>query len=199
MTWMAITQCVFDNAHQERHDSVAQCWSSIAVALGYMPIHLPMLDAKYASELLNKLSPGALVLTGGNSIHDIPARDQFESALLKAAVNMHIPVLGVCRGMQLINMFYGGVISPIDAHVGERHLITFTDNLMQKREVNSYHEFGILEKNLGQGIKALALASDGTVEALQHQVDRVTGMMWHPEREAMFSDEDKYFMLDALR
>ena len=57
-------------------------------------------------------------------------------------------------------------------------------------DVNSFHEWGLRPEQLGKQLAALALADDGTVEALAHATRKVAGLMWHPEREEPFSKFD---------
>jgi putative glutamine amidotransferase len=100
--------------------------------------------------------------------------------------------------MQLINVYYGGSLAPVNVHIGKRHRIAFNDQTLPTQEVNSYHQFGLFEANLGDGLNILATAPDNSIEAIRHHVHRVTGMMWHPEREPTMTSENKQFIVDAL-
>ena len=135
----------------------------------------------------------ALILTGGNDLSHLhnakniaPKRDAIENVLLTWSSEKHVPVLGVCRGMQLMNTFLGGSLSRVNGHVANFHNIKPIDGdntFKNYQKVNSYHEWGINLKELATDLKPLAVAEDGTVEACTHKSLPWLGLMWHPERD----------------
>jgi len=205
MKRLGITQRVEHiERYNERRDCLDQRWSSFAFELGYIPVPLPNIPADKVSDLLDNLNLDAILLSGGNSIaltvqsattppatDTAPERDAFESALLDNALDHKIPLLGVCRGMQMINLYLGGTLSPINEHVAVRHpLRPLKDCYQLPYEVNSYHNWGIGTDNLAKELTAIALDSDGNVEAFEHQTKKLFGIMWHPERELPFNTLD---------
>lgn len=119
-------------------------------------------------------------------------RDRTESVLLQASLKNSWPVLGVCRGMQVINLFHGGSLTKVEGHAGSGHpLSSVTDSCLFSfpRQVNSFHDFAIPIEGLGADLLPQALAGD-YVEAFAHAKYRHFGIMWHPERNQIFSDED---------
>ena len=127
-----------------------------------------------------------LVLTGGDSIGATPLRDQLESRLLDAATRKRLPVLGICRGMQLLSHLAGGKTEPINGHVGVSHTVAFERPLAstygEAVDVNSYHELGIRIDALGNGYICAGRDADGYAEAMLHEEMPFAGVMWHPER-----------------
>ena len=136
-------------------------------------------------------------------------RDNFDLPLIHAALKQGIPLLGVCRGMQEINVALGGDIhqkvhnlpgfidhredgdDDIDVQYGESHQVNLVPGswfakLRQQDTipVNSLHGQGI--KNLGKGLEALAHAPDGLVEAIHApgQPSFTLAVQWHPEWKA---------------
>lgn len=119
-----------------------------------------------------------------------PARDAAELALLKQFISARLPVLGICRGMQVLNVFLGGtLIQDLPGHstAGGRdrlhHVRAIASPLdLWGREplVNSAHHQAV--DRLGSGLQAVQWAPDGTVEAICHQSLPVWGVQWHPER-----------------
>ena len=121
-------------------------------------------------------------------------RSDIEISLLKEVVSLRKPVLGICYGMQLINVAFGGSLyQDIDSrtevvinHKNGYHLIVITENrFFQKGEfsVNSTHHQAI--KNLGSDLSAFAYSSDNLIEAIyMKDYPFLVGVQWHPERMA---------------
>ena len=138
---------------------------------------------------LTNITPQAVVLSGGNDIGSCTDRDATETALLEYAVEHDLPLLGICRGMQMMACYAGAKLSRVGAHAGTRHSLSFirTESELPS-EVNSYHDWAI--ENCPSVYEVLAVAQDGTIEAIRH-IDRLwEGWMWHPEREIPFNAEN---------
>lgn len=131
------------------------------------------------------------LLTGGNDIGSYPPRDQFERRVLTYSQGNNIPVFGICRGLQFINHIQGGRSVEKEGHVAVSHKV-FGPLLSSSdfRVVNSYHDWVIQEEDVGRDLLPLAFAEDGTVEALKHKTLPWMAIMWHPEREEAFLEED---------
>lgn len=122
-----------------------------------------------------------------------PARDAWELALIDAALVRGLPLLGVCRGMQLLNVACGGtLVQHLDGHAGPpgvfgEHTVTPQPGTELARilpdpvTVPTYHHQAVDE--LGPGVLASATAGDGTVEAVELPEARAwaVGVQWHPE------------------
>ncbi len=187
--------------HDDRHQTEMSCldvrWIDWLQSLGFLPMILPVLNAQQSVEpgmLLDGMD--GLILTGGNdlSVTQGPTasqkRDRFEQQLLTTALERELPVLGVCRGMQLINVSYGGGLTSVYGHVGENHRIHLTGE--RSLTVNSYHQWGIDQANLAPGFQVWATDDNGFIEGLSHPQAKLKGMMWHPERphpDQAFSDQ----------
>jgi N5-(cytidine 5'-diphosphoramidyl)-L-glutamine hydrolase len=138
------------------------------------------------------------ILSGGDDVGLNPERDSTEIALLNHAVKNQFPLFGVCRGLQLINMHFGGTLTKLTdrTHANKRHFIRFdsSKNIFGIKEdsveVNSYHNNIVCKHNLASALQPLAFATDGTVEALFHPTERLLACQWHPEREPNPSSTD---------
>ncbi|GGV38101.1 gamma-glutamyl-gamma-aminobutyrate hydrolase [Kitasatospora herbaricolor] len=119
------------------------------------------------------------------------ARDNWELALIKAAVATRAPLLGICRGMQLLNVSLGGtLVQHLDGHLTPgifgAHPVnpipgTLYHSLVPERStVATYHHQAVHQ--LGVGLVPSALADDGTIEAIEAVGTQwVLGVQWHPE------------------
>jgi putative glutamine amidotransferase len=186
------------------------------VGVGALPTLIPPnLPLDSLEEYLSHLD--GIVFTGGGDIetarfggvdheavHDEdPERDEIEIQLVLKASEKGLPFLGICRGLQVVNVAYGGTLythisdqlentvhqpSPSDARFDEYvHSVkiekeSFLGDIVGETEfqVNSLHHLGV--KEMGQGLKAVAWAPDGLVEGLElpgHPFG-VT-VQWHPE------------------
>ena len=101
-----------------------------------------------------------LILSGGNDVlsreKTSKIRNVVELNLIKNSIKKKIPILGICRGAQLLNIFFGGKLTKINNHMNTRHQIFFKDKKILNREkltVNSYHNYGIIKNNLSKIFK----------------------------------------------
>ena len=125
-----------------------------------------------------------------------PERDDFEYGLLKAALEAKKPVLGICRGMQLINVYFGGSLyqdlktkethsrkNGVDSVHSVKSIVkgNLFENLYGRGfYVNSAHHQGV--KKLGEGLVSVLEAEDGVCEALLHKDLPIAATQFHPER-----------------
>ncbi len=170
------------------------------VAAGGIPLPLPW---GVAAEHLVGLVDG-LVLSGGEDLDPArsgagsagavdAARDAQELDLLAAALRAGLPVLGICRGLQLVNVAHGGTLQDgLDAHDRRTEPFTSCGHDVSclpgtvaaalygpRTAVNSVHRQGIA--TLGAGLQAVAHAPDGLVEAVADPARALLAVQWHPE------------------
>lgn len=193
---------------------------------GAIPFIIPPFDEE--ETLINLLdSVDGILLTGGADInplflkeepvkelHNInPYRDRQELLLTRLAANRQIPILGICRGIQVINAALGGTLyQDIDTQQeGKRikhsqdmdrafasHTVQITpDSLLAKimrtdiLPVNSFHHQAV--KEAAPGFRISALAPDGVIEAIEStEYKSIIGVQWHPE--CFILNQDKCMM-----
>jgi len=182
---VAVTQrVVLDPAHGERRDALDQRWAPFLAACGLLPVPVPN-EPELAVALAGRAGAAGVLLTGGNDIGTAPERDETERRLVAWAEARGLPVLGVCRGMQMLLSLAGVPLEPVGGHVGVRHAIRLGGEPV---EVNSYHGLGA--RAVAGELEAWGVAGDGVVEAVRHRGRPTVGIMWHPEREAPFRGID---------
>jgi gamma-glutamyl-gamma-aminobutyrate hydrolase PuuD len=178
----------------EVRDCLDQAWTSLLDSVGLTIVPLPN-AVELAEEYLVGLDLDGVILTGGNDLEAVadpdaaaPERDRFERTALTVAREQGWPVLGVCRGLQLANVHYGGSVGPVEGHVATEHSVRFEQDIDGIRElptemiVNSYHDYGIRDDQLAEPLRPVAVAHDGSIEAATHPDWDFVAVMWHPER-----------------
>lgn len=181
------------------HGYVNQDYMTSVENAGGIPIMIPFTQNQdNIEEIVSRLD--ALLLSGGHDVDPAnydeeplqgigsiwPERDQFDFALLRAAMDKDIPILAICRGHQIVNVFHGGSLYQdlkYDPNCTIKHwqeqrpeLGTHTIEIQEssklasildipKWRVNSHHHQTV--KEVGENLKVTALAQDGTIEGLE--------------------------------
>ncbi len=182
-------------------------YSDAIIRVGGIPLLIPTAGdtALYAERINGLLIPGGDDLDPFYYNETVMSqfklvsrkRSDFEISLLKDVINLRKPVLGICYGMQLINVFLGGTLyQDIDKqlkveinHKKGYHMIVITENGFFKKgkfSVNSTHHQVI--KKLGTSLLAFAHSTDDLIESFYlENYPFLIGVQWHPER--MLNDE----------
>lgn len=175
----------------------------------------PALGEEQVDHIL-KVADG-LLFTGGEDVdparyeeesrwaRDVsPARDRLEADLMERALEAGMPVLAICRGMQLLNVLLGGSLYQDLAQEGSEEIrhdrfeswdrpihtletegARWLQGILPEEpfEINSAHHQGI--RRLGRNLRPVAWAGDGLIEAVEYEADGAgwtVGVQWHPER-----------------
>jgi len=174
----------------EKRDAISHDWIDFLQKLEILPIIIPN-KLKDIDEYISTLNLDGIILSGGDNIGEFPERDKTEIRIIDYSTKNNIPILGVCRGMQLINEFFNGKNIKSDNlnHVGKYHNVkvknsNFKDMLGEELEVNSFHNNLIKKEDVGQELEIFAESEeDSTIEGYFHKRYPIIGVMWHPERD----------------
>ena len=140
-------------------------------------------------KISKKIKPNLIILAGGNDLFRnnkyVKNRLKVEKDLINYGISKKIPILGVCRGMQLINHFFKGKISKVKGHMRKKNRVIFKQKIFSKKyiDITSYHNYGIKKKDMASKFDALATDKNENIEMFKHKKLNILGVMWHPERE----------------
>lgn len=116
-----------------------------------------------------------------------PYLEHFDTEILPYFIRAGMPIFGICRGLQTLNVLFGGSLyqhlwrHPYSKEKTDLvHRIYPTNGGKEIQQVNSFHHQSI--KNLGKSLEVLAVAEDGTIEAIRHTNYPIFAVQWHPER-----------------
>ena len=186
---------------------------------GCMPIFLPLYKDE---DLLDKLD--GVIIPGGDDIHpdffeqrevfkgtyELYEKVDFDFWLIRKCYEKNIPLVGVCYGMQAINVSFGGslyqdlsfvenenMLNHGKSNYPNIHEVEINDKCILKEiynenqiEVVSIHHQAIYE--LGLGLEIIAKSSDGIIEAIEHEKALIFGVQWHPEELIIKNNESEY-------
>lgn len=177
--------------YPEKRDALSQEWFSNLEKINCIPICIPN-TLSNLRQFLSDIGVTGFILSGGDNIGDHPERDSTERQIIDFAIASKIPVFGVCRGMQVLNKYFGGdiKINRTSEHVGRPHMVKITNpNFLDifdgnSIQVNSFHNNIISSEILGKDLDAFAICDkDNTIEGFSHKRLPIVGVMWHPERD----------------
>lgn len=179
----------------EVRDALDEQWHRLFQKIGAALIPMPNV-AENVQEILKRVQPEAIVLSGGNTPVEYggfaPQRDQVDKLLIQYAAANSVPLLGVCRGMQSIALYFGGSLKRVEGHVAVNHKIVGEI----QRCVNSYHTYAVETQE--KELHVMARTKQGDIEAIRHVQYPIYGIMWHPERGDVFDEADISFIREKL-
>lgn len=210
---------------------IGHTYTDAVLRAGGLPVVLTPVPNEAVPAIIERLD--GLLLSGGGDIEprrygEEPhptvqrtnaARDEFEIALTRAALASHLPVLAICRGLQIVNVALGGTLiqdipselGSIDHTVighavydGHQPVTVESSSLIAKAigatdlMVNSIHHQAV--RDLAPAFRAVAWANDGVIEGIQHEDEAwpLLAVQWHPEYLSSNSDEASHRLFEGF-
>lgn len=177
--------------HREPFDAMETGWTALLTSTLAQPSFVPIPNLGRGVEgFVDHWQLEAIILTGGDDLGGHPVRDRSERALLAICVERRLPVLGICRGLQLVQDFFGGSIGEASEEHGHGrlHELTACDELGRsilggrRATVPSFHRRAVHRDTLVPALHPWAMARDGVVEGVRHVSAPILAAQWHPER-----------------
>ena len=214
-----------------RNSIIGKLYIKAICDAGGVPVLLPCLDDAETLDSYVTLCDGFFFTGGsdvdparyGESVHEACGqiydfRDEYELALFDRAFRSAKPILGICRGIQLINVALGGSLyqdipSERPSQISHRqsepettpsHSVNITNGTplyalvgSERMKANSFHHQAI--KKLGRGLEVMATADDGIVEAVYSLGEQyIRGYQWHPERLFQSDEQNRLLFVDFI-
>ncbi|MBQ7266086.1 MAG: gamma-glutamyl-gamma-aminobutyrate hydrolase family protein [Firmicutes bacterium] len=159
--------------------------------------------------LVESIKPEIIIFSGGGILPEKAYsfkkegfqqinRNKVETKLLEIALKKDIPILGICRGMQVIACHFGGIIDDfrnlkVNREVGKNHKVILTEK-NEETIVNNFHNDGFFVNNFPNILKPVVIDKENnTVEAFAVADKKLLGIQWHPERMAYNTCPEKLF------
>ena len=217
--------------NDKRCITMQDTYVSAVEATGGIPLIVPCVRGDSATDGIIELCDGFL-FTGGHDIH--PSRygeavkqtcgevqlfrDELEYKMLEKALRTKKPIVAICRGIQLLNVYFGGTLhqdipSELDTPILHRqsedyyatsHSVNIVENTplydligSARMSANSFHHQAI--KDLGRGLLVSARADDGIIEGVYAEGEQyIRAYQWHPERLVFDSDDNRRILDDFI-
>lgn len=178
---IGITQRLEQNStYYEIREALSLEWGELLSDTDFIPLSY--------TKPIEKYNINGVIFSGGNDLSHLNPnnlsilRDKYEKNIIKYCIKSNIPILGVCRGAQILAYYFKSTLQKMPNHVNKQHTIKFKN---QTYKVNSFHNYCITK--LGNTLEITAKADDDTIESFKHKKFPIFGMMWHIEREKILS------------
>lgn len=200
-----------DNFNLDKANYTNEFFIDLLVKHGIRPEIIPLVPKQMVQEYVAEVD--GIIIPGGNDVDPemfaekpeaeigktYQPHDEFEVQIVKEAIKNKIPVLGICRGHQIINVAMGGTLyqdlatdlTSVEQHdqtvpneIGTQMVAIKPDSQLAQTVgtnpmVNSKHHQAI--KKVGSGLKVNAVYEDGVIEGIENADGSITGVQWHPE------------------
>ena len=203
MKIVCVTQrLIYDKITNTFKDGLDKDLTVFLNKLGYMIIPIPNLhftELEFMQMIkiyVHKLKICGFILSGGEDIGVNLNRDRIERRIIVFCQKKKFPLVGICRGLQIIAKFNKIKLIKISNHVRTRHKV-YQTKTKQFKKVNSFHNWGF--KNCPKNFISTYITKDKFIESIEHHNLPIKAMMWHPERERKYSTEDKKIFLNTLK
>lgn len=194
-----ITQIVSHSIKRGYVLSLSKDWIDYSEKIG---LNLIPYNYNFSKTKLNKIKIDGLILSGGNDLSKIKKnkenffRDKEEKKIFKYCLDRNVPILGVCRGFQLIASHFKFNLKKCKGHVRTRHKLNLNQSKYTNSKnliVNSFHNYCL--RKISNKFDIISYHSDKSIEIAELKEKKILCLMFHPERLNISQKEvDKYII-----
>ena len=191
MKYIGITQRIdYITSYNEYRDALDISWYNFLTRLNFIPVPIPNIEPNYFIKFKKFIKLDGIILSGGNNHKDyerthkkkLAIRDSMENKIITYGIKHNLPILGVCRGMQVINSYFGGSLVKVKNTSKKHKLLIQNNHFKLPKMVNSFHKWGLDKSSISTDLISLANDESSLIEAFKHKKKKILGIMWHPER-----------------
>tara|TARA_B100001248_G_C27381624_1_gene457243 strand:- start:880 stop:1503 length:624 start_codon:yes stop_codon:yes gene_type:complete len=184
-----ITQKIYFDKHHQINWSLENSWYNYFYnkKINLIPIN----NSIHSYKKLSFLKPKGIIISGGNDLYSVIKskenliREKYETKIIRYAIKKKIPILGVCRGFQLIAKLFRAKVFKINKHVRTTHSLQIEKKIcgvnIRKLKINSFHNYAI--RNLPKTFNLIIRYVDNSIEIAQSKKFKILCLMFHPERK----------------
>ena len=205
---IGITMRVVNNdTYLDRRDALSTDWPEYLSSVLHNAFIIPLLNQPdRIKKIIEELKITGVILSNGNNWGEVLERDETEIHIVEYCIEKNIPIFGVCRGFQVLNVFFGGSLETnlVDIgkgnHVATEHRVEIVNRAFTEltkkaeTEVNSFHDQGVIVEGLSKKLRVFAMTCDGVVEGFFHPNRPVMAIQWHPERSNPSASYDRHII-----
>lgn len=193
---IGITMRVTENeSYSEERDALSKDWYRYIAKILPRAVLVPLLNQpERVIKTVEALKIRGIILSSGGDWGTVPDRDKTEKNLIDYCFKRQIPILGVCRGMQVLNVVLGGrveediLLETKEKHIRVKHRVIVSQKPFKewlntdKVLINSFHKQGIVLRRVAKQFMVFMQTASGVVEGIYHRNKPIIGIQWHPER-----------------
>ena len=193
-----ITQSVSFTKNQGFSFFLSNNWYDYAKKIN---VNLIPYDYNFSKKQIKRCNLNGVIFSGGNDLHkkrkkkENLFRDYNETKLLKYLIKKKYPIIGICRGFQLIANLYNSKIIKINNHVKVNHSLIINNSNFIKTKIlktNSFHNYCV--RKLPNRFNIISRCCDGTIEIAENVNNNLLCMMFHPERKNISQNQINKFI-----
>ena len=192
--------------YSELRDGISIDFIKLFNYFNITPILVPN-NLKNPTAFFSEFDAKGALLTGGDDPTIQNKRYETENLLIEYSIKNKKPIFGICRGLQAINLYFGGSLKKFDRDskmIVAKHEIEICNDLFnlpvnKRYTVNSFHEFFITKDILGKELMPFALSDHNTIEGVFNKEYNITAIQWHPERYKEYQELDLFLLSNWIK